>query len=108
MTGQQAPQTSGYVALSEITIEAESARTLEVAFRDRMGLVDQWPGFQRLEVWRDRKKAGTYMMVSWWDSAEQFLAYMRSEDHHVSHARVPADPHKPRPKSFRSLDLIST
>lgn len=48
------------------------------------------------------------MMVSWWDTAEQFLAYMRSEDHHLSHARVPTDPHKPRPKSFRSLDLIST
>lgn len=101
-------ESSGYVALSEIIIEEEGAATLEAAFRDRMGSVDDWPGFRRLEVWRDRKMAGTYMLVSWWDTAEQFLAYMRSEDHHVSHARVPTDPHKPRPKSFRSLDLIST
>lgn len=52
-------RSSGYVALSEITIEAKGAATLETAFRERMGSVDEWPGFRHLEVWRDRKKSGT-------------------------------------------------
>jgi len=97
----------GFVAFSEIEIGPESGEILEEAFKNRMGAVDSWPGFRRLEVWRDRKKPSKFMMVSWWDSHEQFLAYMRSEDHRVSHGRIPTDPHKPRPVGFRSLDIIS-
>lgn len=97
-----------YVAISEIAVDAEGAASLEAAFRDRIRLVDDWPGFLGLEVLRHRRRPGTYLMVSRWTSKDAFQSYMRSAEHDRSHARIPAGPHAPRPAGFGDYDVVAT
>jgi heme-degrading monooxygenase HmoA len=70
--------------------------------------VEQAPGFQRLEVWRDTRVPGDYVMVSWWDREADFTAYMGSDAHRRSHERIPRDPHAPRPVTVHRYEVVST
>lgn len=102
-------RTSGeYVAISEIAVDVEGAPALEAAFRARLGLVDDWPGFLGLEVLRHRRRPGTYLMISRWTSKDTFQAYMRSSEHDRSHARIPVGEHAPRPAGFGDYDVVAT
>lgn len=103
MAGQPA---SAFVVASDVIIEEAGAPGLEAAFAGRLGEVDSFPGFQRLEVWRDAGRPGAYLMVSWWDSRDAFSAYMRSEQHHRSHARIPTDP-RPRGAGVRRFERVT-
>jgi heme-degrading monooxygenase HmoA len=96
----------GFVVSSEVTISPESAEILERAFADRLHLVEKAPGFQRLETWRDVTRAGVFQLVSWWDDADSFRRYMRSEEHRISHARIPAGPDRPRGTGVRRYVLL--
>ena len=96
-----------WAMVSELEVDPDGVDDLEAAFRDRLGEVDGWPGFVRLEVWRDPRRSGRYLMVSWWGCREAFTGWMRSDAHRRSHARVPSDP-GPRPVSFERYEVIST
>jgi heme oxygenase (mycobilin-producing) len=98
---------SAFVVSSEVTISPEGAGTLERSFRDRLHLVETAPGFQRIEVWRDLAHPGVFQMVSWWDSVDSFRTYMRSDEHHVSHARIPTEPEKPWGTGVRRYSLLT-
>ena len=100
--------TDVYVAVSEIAVDPEGAAALEAAFRDRLGLVDGWPGFLGLEVLRHRRRPGCYLMLSRWTSKETFQAYLRSAEHDASHARIPGGEHRARPAGFGDYDLVAT
>ncbi len=103
-TGQDG--SPGFVVSSEVTIPPESAEILERSFRERLHLVEKAPGFQRLETWRDVTRAGVFQMVSWWDNADSFRQYMRSEEHRISHARIPHEPDRPRGTGVRRYVLL--
>jgi heme-degrading monooxygenase HmoA len=97
---------SGFVVSSEVTISPVSAEVLERAFRERLHLVDEASGFRRLEIWRDVTRPGVFQMVSWWDSADSFRRYMRSEEHRISHARIPQAPDRPHGTGVRRYVLL--
>lgn len=97
---------SAFIVVSDVTVSAEGCEALEAAFRDRLGEVEQVPGFQRLEVWRDARVTGSYQMVSWWDDERCWRAYMSSPAHHRSHARIPRDPVAPRGRGVRRMELL--
>ena len=59
-----------------------------LAFRRRCGLVDAFDGFVDLEVWQSDRDPGEIVMVSRWRDRDAFRAYMRSDEHAVSHARI--------------------
>ena len=96
----------GFVVSSEVTISPESAEILERAFRERLHLVENAPGFRRLEIWRDVTRPGVFQMVSWWNAADSFRRYMRSEEHRMSHARIPQAPDRPRGTGVRRYVLL--
>lgn len=96
-----------HVVTSHLRIDPDGARTLEDAFADRLREVEDAAGFQRLEVWRDTAAEGRYVMVSWWDSAEDFRAYMGSEAHRRSHARIPRDPHAPHAEAVDRYVVVA-
>jgi heme oxygenase (mycobilin-producing) len=96
----------GFVVSSEVTIPPESAETLERAFRERLHLVEKAPGFRRLETWRDVTRPGVFQLVSWWDNADSFRRYMRSEEHRISHGRIPTAPDRPRGTGVRRYVLL--
>jgi heme-degrading monooxygenase HmoA len=95
-----------FVITSEVTIGSDDADLLASAFQDRVRLVEGAPGFRRIEVWRDIARPGVFQMVSWWHTAEDFRAYMRSEEHRCSHARIPGAPHKPRGTGVRRYTVV--
>lgn len=96
-----------YVVASHLRIEPAGIDTLEEAFQQRLGEVEAAPGFRGLEVWADAQDPGAYVMVSWWDSAEAFGAYMGSMAHRRSHARIPRDPHAPRAEDVHRYRVIA-
>lgn len=99
---------SPWAMVSELRADPAGADELEAAFRNRLGEVDGWPGFVRLEVWRDPREGGRYLMVSWWETREAFTGWMRSSAHRRSHERVPAGAAAPRPVRFDRYEVIST
>ena len=96
-----------HVVVSELAIDPVGAERLEQAFRDRLGAVDDFEGFIRLEVWKDERRPGRYLMTTWWDSPDAFRQYMRSTEHHRSHERIPAEPARPRPVRVERFSLIA-
>jgi len=95
-----------YVAVSEVAVPSEGACGLEQAFRDRVRLVERADGFLGIEVLRDRRRRGRYLMITHWTSKEAFRAYMQSADHAVSHARIPGGPLGPRAAGFSDYDTV--
>jgi heme oxygenase (mycobilin-producing) len=74
--------------VSRLRVPAERAPELVAAFRRRAHLVDDAEGFVDLQVWQSDRDATELMMVSRWRDRACFTAYMRSDAHQVSHARV--------------------
>ena len=74
--------------MSRLRVDAERAPELVAAFRRRAGLVEEADGFLDLQVWQSDRDASELLMVSRWRDREAFKAYMRSEDHKVSHGRI--------------------
>jgi heme-degrading monooxygenase HmoA len=80
-----------YVSMSRLRIPVERADELVSAFRARARLVDHADGFVDLQVWQSDRDAGELIMVSRWRDRAAFTAYMRSQDHRVSHGRIPKE-----------------
>ena len=96
-----------HVVVSELAISPEGADHLETAFQDRLGEVDGFPGFLHLEVWKDGRRPGRYLMVTWWESPDAFHQYLRSDAHYRSHARIPTQPARPAPVRVDQFSLIA-
>jgi heme oxygenase (mycobilin-producing) len=107
MTAHRASTPDGYVVASHLTIAPDGTADLERAFADRLGEVERAPGFRHLEVWRDTASEGSYVMVSWWDTEQDFRAYMGSPAHRRSHARVPREPHAPRGVAVGRYEVVA-
>ncbi len=81
---------SVYVSTSRLHVDPERSDELVAAFRARVHLVDAFDGFLGLEVWRSPRDPSLVVMVSRWRDRASFTAYMRSEEHRISHDRIPA------------------
>jgi heme-degrading monooxygenase HmoA len=77
--------------MSHLRIAPDRAEELIVAFRNRLGLVNGFEGFEGLEVWRSDREPGKVIMVSRWRDRACFREYMRSEAHRRSHERIAPD-----------------
>jgi heme-degrading monooxygenase HmoA len=80
-----------YVSLSRLRVPDERAPELVAAFRRRAHLVDDADGFIDLQVWQSDRDRGELVMVSRWRDRDAFKAYMKSEQHRVSHDRIDPD-----------------
>jgi heme-degrading monooxygenase HmoA len=77
-----------YVSLSRLRVEEGRAAELVAAFRGRVRLVDDADGFVALEVWQSDRDPAEVVMVSRWRDRDAFKAYMKSDAHRISHARI--------------------
>ncbi len=80
-----------YVSLSQLRVAPERADELVAAFRRRAHLVEGFDGFLDLQVWQSDPDPTRLVMVTRWRDREAFKAYMRSEEHATSHARIDPD-----------------
>lgn len=76
-----------FVSRSEITVPVEEMPALERAFERRARLVDEHSGFLGLELLRDVRANGRYVLVTRWRDRAHFTAYMKSGDHARAHER---------------------
>jgi len=95
-----------YVSMSRLAIAPQRAPELVAAFRARSRLADQADGFVDLQVWQSDRDAGEIVMVSRWRDRESFKAYMKSDEHKVSHGRI--DPDLKQDISLRRLEHLHT
>ncbi len=79
------------MSLSRLRVDRAQASRLVAAFRGRAHLVEDAPGFIDVEVWQSDRDETELIMVSRWRDRASFRAYMRSDAHTTSHARIPAD-----------------
>jgi heme oxygenase (mycobilin-producing) len=77
-----------YVSLSQLRVAPERAGELVAAFRRRAHLVEGFDGFLDLQVWQSDPDPTRLVMVTRWRDREAFKAYMRSDAHAISHARI--------------------
>ena len=105
--GASAPAIGLFVAMSELFVPEGGRAQVDAAFAARLGAVERWVGFRGLQVWADTRDASRLMMISWWDDRSCFDAYMQSEDHRRSHARIPSGDLRPRPRSFSRFEVIA-
>lgn len=76
-----------FVSQSEIEIAAESMNDLEAAFRQRMRAVDTYAGFLGIELLRDVRKPGRYLLLTRWESQQDFHRYLKSPSFKQAHKR---------------------
>src|SRR3954466_11344996 len=77
-----------YVSMSRLRVARSESDALVTAFRHRARLVDAFDGFIDLQVWRSDRDPEEVLMVSRWRDRAAFRAYMRSDAHRASHARI--------------------
>jgi heme-degrading monooxygenase HmoA len=81
------------------TIDADHETEFEAAFsvvRERVATV---PGHVREELMRQHDQPGAYVLISDWDSREQFMAWLRSAQHDEMTAEM--RPYFLRPSEMR-------
>jgi heme-degrading monooxygenase HmoA len=80
-----------FVFISHLTVPEADRATLERHFRERSGLVDDFPGFLYLQLLRPQAGEASHAFLTAWESADAFRRYMRSREHALSHAREPGE-----------------
>lgn len=73
------------VAVSTLYADTGRQAELEDAFRKRQKLVDEFPGFQRLQLVKGRG-TGEYMLILHWQDMESFRSYVKSPAFEHAHA----------------------
>jgi heme-degrading monooxygenase HmoA len=78
-----------FVALSKFVIANDKAAEVKEAFRQRPHLVDEQPGFVRMEVFSPLDRPEEIWLVTYWTDAESFRLWHHSHLYHQSHKGIP-------------------
>lgn len=105
----------GFVAINYISCKEHYRERFEELFATRARAIDHLPGFKRMNVLRPNKENDQYLIVSYWDSKEQFEAWTRSPEFLEGHKRGFEDlrlakergEEAPMHSDFRTYDIIS-
>lgn len=77
----------GFVAINYITCEADYASRFEELFRSRARAIDQMPGFVSMNVLKPQREGEPYLVVSYWQSEEDFKVWTNSPEFLEGHKR---------------------
>jgi len=84
-----APSAVGFVALSKFVIANDMIAEVKDAFRQRPHLVDDQPGFVRMEVFSPFDRPQEIWLVTYWNDAASFNVWHHSHLYHQSHKGIP-------------------
>lgn len=79
--------TDGFVAINYITCREDYRERFEHLFQTRARAIDTMPGFRHMYVLRPQKEGDAYLVVSHWDSEENFKTWMKSPAFMEGHKR---------------------
>ena len=77
------------VALSMFTVANGMTEEVKRAFRDRPHLVEQSPGFLRMEVIESVDDANEIWLLTYWAYGDSYHSWHLSHAHHESHRGIP-------------------
>jgi heme-degrading monooxygenase HmoA len=80
---------SGFVALSRFVIRNEMHGEVRAAFLNRPHLVDDAPGFLRMEVLSPQEDNHEIWLMTFWTDQESFRAWHHSHLYRESHKGIP-------------------
>jgi heme-degrading monooxygenase HmoA len=80
---------SAFVAISKFVIANDKTAGVKEAFRHRPHLVDDQPGFVRMEVFSPLDKPAEIWLVTYWTDAGSFKLWHHSHLYHESHRGIP-------------------
>ena len=80
---------SGFVALSRFVIKNDMKEAVREAFLARPHLVDDAPGFLRMEVLSPLENPQEIWLMTVWSSEESFRVWHKSHLYHESHKGIP-------------------
>jgi len=80
---------SAFVALSKFVIANDKVGEVKEAFRQRPHLVDDQPGFVRMEVFSPLDRPEEIWLVTYWTDAASFKVWHHSHLYHQSHKGIP-------------------
>lgn len=93
-----------FLALSCFAVLNDLDEPVREAFRQRPHLVDNVPGFIRMEVANPCDDAKEFWLLTWWQDEASFRSWHRSHAYHDSHAGMPKglklDPGRTRIRHF--------
>lgn len=104
-----------FVAINYITCKEDYKTRFEELFGSRAKAIDTMPGFKYMEVLRPSDDSGEYLIMSHWDSEDQFKGWTKSPEFIEGHKRGFEDITKareaglepPMRSSFKTYEIIS-
>ena len=105
----------GFVAINYISCTPEYIERFEQLFTTRAGEIDKLPGFRNMHVLKPQRPGEDYLIVSYWDTEEQFKAWTESEEFLKGHKRGFEDIKKareegktpPMTSSFKTYSILT-
>lgn len=97
-----------FVAINVLTVPEGAGQTLEQRFAQRVGAVEQSPGFERFELLRPVEGTADYLVYTRWRSRADFEAWTASQDFARGHSSGTDRPADQRPAGERPAATGST
>lgn len=105
----------GYVAINYISCTPEYVERFEELFTHRAGEIDKLNGFRNMHVLKPNTPNEDYLIVSYWDTEEDFKTWTQSDAFIKGHKRGFADIKKakdegkeaPMRSSFKTYEILS-
>ncbi len=96
------------VVLSQFRVAGEMADAVKEAFRGRPHVVDEAPGFLRLEVLSPRDQPGEIRLFTYWTDEASFRVWHLSHAYKESHRAIPKGVKViPRSASIRVFEHVA-
>jgi len=90
MVLEQSRQTNDeFVALSQFTVAEGMEDSVKDAFMNRPHLVDNAPGFIRMDVLRPTTCPQEFWLMTWWKDECSYETWHQSHAYHESHKQMP-------------------
>lgn len=78
-----------FVATSRFTVANDMTEPVKAAFRERPRLVDEAPGFLRMDVISPEDAPDEIWLITYWADRRSFETWHASPAHRLSHAFMP-------------------
>ena len=84
-----AAATPAFVAMSRFTIANDMTAAVKRAFVERPHLVDDAPGFVRMDVISPLDTPNEIWLITYWTDEASYRTWHRSHTYHESHSHIP-------------------
>ncbi|WP_207433642.1 antibiotic biosynthesis monooxygenase family protein [Sabulibacter ruber] len=80
-----------FISISTFTIANDTEESVKEAFRNRPHMVDDAPGFLKLEVLSPQDNPKEIWLKTYWQDEESFKTWYKSHQYHDAHKGIPKE-----------------